>query len=279
MAMDNSNRSTHVAPMNDLRGKTALITGGATGIGLALALELAKEGTKVVLASTNEQRLEAAADQVRHVGGEAVIVVCDVSNRASVEDMHRTVTEKYGDIDVLCCNAGVTTGGPYLEHRPSDWEWVYGVVLQGTVNCIQMFYPDICKRGSGQIVLTGSQAGMVPDWSVSTAFLFQTDTRLYSPLLQVHASRTLHFCKICCPCSGHCIAAGSRRAQRRRDCHCGSRDYHRHRQERAFPTRPVRRPIAVSHEEAGGKTDTSQGSRREDSRRDQRKRSFCDDAS
>jgi NADP-dependent 3-hydroxy acid dehydrogenase YdfG len=150
--------------MKDLNGKIAVITGGATGIGLAVALELAKQGTKVVLASTNLDRLEAAAKAVNEAGGDAFPVVCDVTDRTSVQNLFDVVKEKFGSTDLLFCNAGVTTGGPFLKHRPGDWSWVYDVVLQGTVNCIQIFYPDMVSRKSGHIILTGSQAGMVPDW-------------------------------------------------------------------------------------------------------------------
>lgn len=151
--------------MKDLKGKVALITGGATGIGKALALELAKEPMKIVLASTSKERLEATAVEVREAGAlEVFTVICDVSNRESVENLHKEVTAKYGTVDLLVANAGVTTGGPFIEHRPSDWNWVYDVVLQGVVNCIQLFYPDMVKQKSGHIVLIGSQAGMVPTW-------------------------------------------------------------------------------------------------------------------
>ena len=150
--------------MKDLQGRVAVITGGATGIGLSLALILVKEGMKVVLASTNKERLDTAAETIRQAGGEALPVVCDVSDRSSVANLHKTCTETYGFVDLLVCNAGVTTTGPFLEHRQSDWDWVYGVVLNGTVFCVQMFYPDMAKRKQGHIVMTGSQAGMVPDW-------------------------------------------------------------------------------------------------------------------
>ncbi|KAH8670386.1 hypothetical protein BGZ60DRAFT_375558 [Tricladium varicosporioides] len=150
--------------MKDLKGKVAVITGGATGIGLAIALELTKEGTKTVLASTNLERLEAAAKTVNEAGGQAFPIICDVIDRASVQSLFDKVKEAFGGVDLLFCNAGVTTGGPFLEHKPSDWAWVYDVVLQGTINCIQIFYPDMAKRKSGNIILTGSQAGMNPNW-------------------------------------------------------------------------------------------------------------------
>jgi 3-oxoacyl-[acyl-carrier protein] reductase len=126
--------------MKDLKGKIAVITGGATGIGLAIALELTKEGAKVVLASTNSERLEAAAQIVYEAGGEALSVVWDVTDRASVQNLFNVIIEKYGHMDLLFCSAGVTTGGPFIEHRPSDLGWVYDV-LGGTVNCIQNLLP------------------------------------------------------------------------------------------------------------------------------------------
>ena len=117
-----------------------------------------------MIASTNPERLDSAAQKVREAGGECTPVVCDVSDRASVQKLFDTVNNTYGGTDILFCNAGVTTGGEFLKHRPQDWAWVYDVVLHGTANCIQIFYPAMAERKSGQIVLTGSQAGMVPDW-------------------------------------------------------------------------------------------------------------------
>lgn len=150
--------------MKDLKGKVALITGGGTGIGLALALQLAAEGMKLVLTSTNKERLEAGADEVRKAGAEVLTVICDVSDRASVENLHAESIKKFGAVDVLVCNAGVTTSGDFHKHRKEDWRWVIDVVYYGTVHCIEFFYPEMVKRGYGHIVINGSQAGMVPNW-------------------------------------------------------------------------------------------------------------------
>ena len=151
--------------MKDLQGKVALITGGATGIGKALALELAKESMKIIIASTNKERLDAAAEQIRKAGASEVLTtVCDVSDRKSVENLHAEAVKAFGFVDLLVCNSGVTTGGEFVDHRPTDWSWVYDVVLNGVVHCVQLFYPDMVKKKSGHIVIVGSQAGMVPDW-------------------------------------------------------------------------------------------------------------------
>jgi NADP-dependent 3-hydroxy acid dehydrogenase YdfG len=148
--------------MKDFAGKVAVITGGGTGIGAQLAIKLSQLGMKVVVASTNKEKLEAGAEAIRKVAeGELLAVVCDVSDRTSVQNLHDTTIRHFGRVDLVVCNAGVTTSGAFLEHRESDWDWVYDVVLKGTMYCIQIFYPQLCKQKSGHIVIVGSQAGMV----------------------------------------------------------------------------------------------------------------------
>lgn len=151
----NGDANVAARPLTDFKDKVAVITGGATGIGFALAKALAAEDSKVVIASTNQQRLLEAAKEINDAGGQCLPLVCDVSSPDSVKNLYDTVKAEYSGCDLLFCNAGVTTAGSYLDHRPSDWDWVYSVVLGGVVNCIQLFYPDMCQRKSGQIILTG----------------------------------------------------------------------------------------------------------------------------
>lgn len=146
--------------MEKFSGKRALITGGATGIGRALALALADEGMDIVIASQNGGRLEAAAELIRARGASVKTIVCDVSDRAAVHEMAREA----GPVDLLCANAGVTTTGSYLEHRDEDYDWIKNVVYSGVTNCIQAFYPGMCQRGSGHIQITGSQTAYSPNW-------------------------------------------------------------------------------------------------------------------
>ncbi|KAF2008028.1 NAD(P)-binding protein [Amniculicola lignicola CBS 123094] len=152
--------------MKDLKGKMALITGGGTGIGLQLALQLAASGTNIVICSTNSERLSAGASQIRSSSPDVTVldIVCDVSDRSSVKNLKSSITKAGLHVDILVCNSGVTTSGDFHKHRESDWDWVYGVVLFGTTYCIHEFYPDMVERGYGHLVLNGSQAGMVPDW-------------------------------------------------------------------------------------------------------------------
>lgn len=151
--------------MEGLKDKTAVITGGATGIGKALALALAAESMRIVIASTNEARLRAAAQEIGRTTGATIRwVVCDVADREAVRRLAAEVEAEFGGTDLLCANAGVTTSGPFLDHRDADWDWVMDVVLKGVTNCIQAFYPTMAARGSGHIVVTGSQTGYAPDW-------------------------------------------------------------------------------------------------------------------
>jgi NAD(P)-dependent dehydrogenase (short-subunit alcohol dehydrogenase family) len=150
--------------LQDFAGKTALITGGATGIGRALALALAARGMNIVVASTNASRLATTEAEIRAHGVRATAIVCDVSDRAAVRAMAAEAIASRGAIDLLCANAGVTTAGPLLDHNDADWDWVFGVVLHGVVHCIQAFYPPMAHRRSGQILITGSQTCLCPDW-------------------------------------------------------------------------------------------------------------------
>ena len=154
------------AVLSDYEGKTAVITGGATGIGRGLALAFAAEGMNVVLASTNDERLARAVDDVRDAGGKAISIVCDVADRSAVRALAERAVAEFGAVHLLCANAAVTTAGPFLDHRDEDWDWVYDVVLSGVTNCVQAFYPLFVRQRGGQILLTGSQAGLVPDWVV-----------------------------------------------------------------------------------------------------------------
>ena len=115
----NGDSEVTAQPITSFKGLVAVITGGATGIGLAIALELAKEDAKLVIASTNADRLEEAAAEIKKAGGNNVLPIrCDVSSRDSVKQLYDTVMDRYGQCDLLFCNAGVTTAGPYLDHRP-----------------------------------------------------------------------------------------------------------------------------------------------------------------
>jgi NAD(P)-dependent dehydrogenase (short-subunit alcohol dehydrogenase family) len=104
--------------MKDLAGKVAVITGGGSGIGKELAIQLAQKGMKVVIASTNEEKLQAAVEDIKKAGGSDVLAVkTDVSKRDQVVNLHDQAVKAFGPVDLLVANAGVTTSGPCKSDR------------------------------------------------------------------------------------------------------------------------------------------------------------------
>jgi NAD(P)-dependent dehydrogenase (short-subunit alcohol dehydrogenase family) len=149
---------------SDWQDKVAVVTGGATGIGLALGKALAREGMDIVLASRNAAKLEEAAKIIRESGRRVIAVPCDVADRPQVYALATRANAAFGRVDVLCANAGATSAGRYLDHRDEDWDWAIDVNLRGMTHCVQAFYPAMAARGAGTILLTGSQTSLPPDW-------------------------------------------------------------------------------------------------------------------
>ncbi|HVN52527.1 MAG TPA: SDR family NAD(P)-dependent oxidoreductase [Acidimicrobiales bacterium] len=148
-------------------GKVAVVTGAASGIGLALAERFASSGLHVVLADVDATALATAAAGVRARGVEALEVACDVSDEAAVEALAVATTEHFGTVHVVCNNAGVSSqadpwGGPV-----SSWKWVLGVNLWGVVHGVRAFLPHLLASGGGHIVNTASIAGLYPGFGAS----------------------------------------------------------------------------------------------------------------
>jgi NAD(P)-dependent dehydrogenase (short-subunit alcohol dehydrogenase family) len=149
--------------MDDLAGKVAVITGGASGIGLAMAGRLAAEGARVVLADVERPALDdaAAALSVRHGAENVLAVPTDVRRAESVEALAGAVADRFGGAHVLCNNAGVYQGGLSWTIPDDRWRWVVDVNLFGVVNGIRAFVPQIVERGEGHIVNVSSAAGLL----------------------------------------------------------------------------------------------------------------------
>jgi NAD(P)-dependent dehydrogenase (short-subunit alcohol dehydrogenase family) len=142
-------------------GQVAVITGGASGIGLALALACASRGLDVVLADVEEVPLGQAVRQVGEAGTTVLGVPTDVTSPAQVDQLAATTLEQFGRVDLVCNNAGVTSLGPPMWDVPlADWEWVLSVNLGGVVNGIRAFVPHLVAQNAGHVVNTASMAGL-----------------------------------------------------------------------------------------------------------------------
>ena len=146
----------------DLRDKTAVITGGASGIGRALTLRFAGEGANVVVADLDAAGMEAVAAEARGLGVKALTVTTDVSELAQVQALAARAFETFGAVQVVCNNAGVAAWGGLESASHRDWQWVLGVNLWGVIHGIEAFVPRMIARGEpGHIVNTASMAGLV----------------------------------------------------------------------------------------------------------------------
>jgi len=132
--------------MSDLNGKIAVVTGAASGLGRALALQLSKEGCNLIAADYNKKELEETAKQVKAGGGQIAVFDFDVSDLSKVIKFSKDVKKKFGQIDILINNAGVTLWGKFDEMPIKDFEWIMGINLWGPVYMMQAFISDMKKR-------------------------------------------------------------------------------------------------------------------------------------
>ncbi len=145
--------------MDDLQGKVVVITGGASGMGLAFAHRFATAGMKVVLGDIEVPALDAAVAGLRDVGAEVLGVRCDVSDAASVHALASATDETFGAAHLICLNAGVAGSGGLHEQSLADWEWILGVNLMGVVHGLDAFLSGLIERDEGHVVVTSSVAG------------------------------------------------------------------------------------------------------------------------
>lgn len=153
--------------MKTLQGRTAVITGAASGFGLETARLAAQAGMNVAMADVQAEALERAADEIRGLGAQVLPFRLDVSKAAEVEALGTAVQQRFGAPHLVFNNAGVGSGGLIWEHTAKDWEWVLGVNLMGVVHGIRVFTPMMLAAAradagyEGHIVNTASMAGLV----------------------------------------------------------------------------------------------------------------------
>jgi 3-oxoacyl-[acyl-carrier protein] reductase len=142
-------------------GKVAFVTGGSRGIGREIAGALARSGSSVALADIREPEVRAAAGEIRDLGVQAEGYACDVSSFGEVERVAAAVVERFGRVDFLVNNAGITRDKLLLRMSPDDWDSVLTVNLTGTFNVIKAFAPHLLRQRTGKIVNISSVIGLM----------------------------------------------------------------------------------------------------------------------
>lgn len=148
--------------MKDFKDRVAVITGGASGIGRAMADRFAAEGMKIVLADVEEGALDSARKELVDAGADTLTVVSDVSKAEEVKALAEKTLDKFGGVHIVCNNAGVAAGGVTWNQPLEDWEWVIGVNLWGVIHGVRTFVPILLEQNADcHIVNTASMAGLV----------------------------------------------------------------------------------------------------------------------
>lgn len=148
--------------MKEFKGKVAVITGAASGIGRSLAERCAQEGMKVVLAGINESNLLPVEADLRARGATAISVQADVANRSDVEALAQRALDAFGGVHLLVNNAGVGGGSSVWDSTWNDWEWVLSVNLWGVIHGVKVFTPImLAQEDDCHIVNTASVAGLI----------------------------------------------------------------------------------------------------------------------
>lgn len=154
--------------MKSFENKLALVTGASSGIGQAIAVELAKQGAKVILVGTNEDRLAESKQLCEAAGAEAHSYAANVADYPLMQGLAEAVLAEHSTVDVLVNNAGVVMSGLVHEVEMGDWQRLININVMGVVHGSQLFLPAMLKQGSGHIVNMASAAGLIGQPGMST---------------------------------------------------------------------------------------------------------------
>jgi NAD(P)-dependent dehydrogenase (short-subunit alcohol dehydrogenase family) len=188
--------------MKAFAGRVAVITGGASGLGRALAFRFAREGVKLALADVDERALAATRAELEAAGATAIAAPCDVSSASEVEALAGRTLEAYGAVHIVCNNAGVAPLGRVWEGTVADWQWTLGVNLWGVIHGVRVFTPILLRQGDeGHIVNTASVAGLITPpgmgmYNVSKHAVVALTETLHHDLA---AQRAKVKCSVVCP--------------------------------------------------------------------------------
>jgi 3-oxoacyl-[acyl-carrier protein] reductase len=147
-----------------LKDKVALVTGGARGIGQAIAMTFAKEGADIVVADVNLEVAQKTASEIESLGRKALALEMDVTDYQKVEEGVNKILDKFGKVDILVNNAGITKDNLLLRMSQAEWDAVISVNLKGTFNCIKAVSRPMVKQRSGRIISIASIIGLMGNW-------------------------------------------------------------------------------------------------------------------
>ena len=148
--------------MKDVAGKVAFITGAASGMGLGMAKSFTRVGMKVMMADIDAARLKSAAADLKAKGADVDTIHCDITVEKQVFDAASATVKRFGKVNVLCNNAGVSVGGLSEELSQKDWDWVVAVNQTAVVYALRAFLPLMKANGeSGHVMATSSMAGLI----------------------------------------------------------------------------------------------------------------------
>lgn len=153
--------------MQEFEGRVAVVTGGASGIGLGMVRSFAKRGMKLVVADLDEAALTSVMAELASQGVPAISRLCDVSKLVEVEALAEAAMSEFGQVNVLCNNAGVGIPTPATRFKLDDWEWIINVDLWGPIYGVKTFLPLIEQAGEGHINSTSSMAGLIATSTLS----------------------------------------------------------------------------------------------------------------
>jgi len=187
--------------MENFENKVAVVTGAASGIGLATASKFAENGMKVVLADIEQQALDSAVETITGKGQTAIGINTDVSQLDQVKRLAEAAMDTYGAVHIVHNNAGVVNAGTVEELTIEDWEWVLGVDLWSVIYGTKIFLPLIKQSGEGHIVNTASVAGLVSQNNIGPYNVAKFGVVAMSETLrlQLDAEKSAISCSVLCP--------------------------------------------------------------------------------